>query len=479
MQKIKKSVEYFSKYLERDPEGEFSEEAEDLLEMLTMIKDANNNLDDEELERIYAIEEEAITHLEKREYKEASEKFEQVVELLPNAVPARNNLSLAYYYMGETQKAIELAREVLGYESYNIHACCNIAIFYKKLGLENWVEKQVKEIKKLNSDNPEYLYKIADTLGCIERHEEAYKAYKRLISAESDNNLYLHYAAVAAFNAGKYNDSIRYWRKLQELDKQNLLSEYYISLVQKISAKAEQGMVKLILPYSYQLPKEEIGRRIARAHDFIEGSFEECRAMFACKEDEDALYYAMLFDKPVLRKLIFNKIKKGLLLEGENIIRKLLLVPDVEDEIKIEAVFLLDIIGAAQPYAVDFAGEVLEITADPLSIDVYAVNVEWEDIIKEAQKNMKGLYKGAYKRAVENLWMDYIKYQYPDIPKTENIGAWAAALEYVYCRLCDIKTTQKDIAGKYGVSAGSLKDKYNSILESATNRADYIAQQKK
>jgi tetratricopeptide (TPR) repeat protein len=100
LQKIKKSVEYFSIYLEKDPEGEFAEEAEELLEMLTMIKDANNNLDDEELEKIYKIEEEAINHLEKREYDKAAQKFENVVQMLPNAVPARNNLSLAYYYLG-------------------------------------------------------------------------------------------------------------------------------------------------------------------------------------------------------------------------------------------------------------------------------------------------------------------------------------------------------------------------------------------
>ncbi|HRU42788.1 MAG TPA: hypothetical protein P5021_12445, partial [Candidatus Diapherotrites archaeon] len=47
LQKIKKSSEYFSIYLEKDPGGEFAEEAEELLEMLTMIKDANNNMDDE------------------------------------------------------------------------------------------------------------------------------------------------------------------------------------------------------------------------------------------------------------------------------------------------------------------------------------------------------------------------------------------------------------------------------------------------
>ncbi len=465
LQKIKKSVEYFSKYLEKDPEGEFSEEAEDLLEMLNMIKDANNNLDDEELEKIYKIEEEAIEHLEKRQYKTAVEKFEQVVALLPNAVPARNNLSLAYYYMGDFQKALEIAREVIGYEPYNIHANCNLAIFYNKLELTNWMEKQAKTIKKLETENPEYLYKIADTLGSLGKHEEAYKAFKKLLSVEADNAVYIHYTAIAAYNSGKFNDSIRYWRKILELDNGSMLPDYYIKLA--------QGEVHEILPYLYQLPKEEINKRLIITQRFIEDSKEQAKKLLAEKSGQDAILYGLCFDTLLLRKLAFEKIKRELLTEGQGILRKLLLMPDIEDEIKIETVFLLDVIGAQPPYTVSFSGETMEITADPLSIDIYAVNPEWEDILKKAHKLMKGNYKGAYKRAVENTWMSFIKYLYPNIPNTDHVDSWAAALEYVYCRLNNMKTTQEEIAAKYEVKAASLRNKYRLILDSVTKRADY------
>lgn len=473
IQKIKKSVEYFSKYLEKDPDGEFSEEAEDLLEMLTMIKDANNNLDDDELERIYQVEEEAINHLEKREYNIAVEKFEIVVNLLPNAVPARNNLSLAYYYMGETQKAIDVAREVLSYEQYNIHANCNIAIFYNKLDLKNWVVKQINRIKKLNTENPEYLFKIADTLGCLEKHNEAYKMYKRLLLLEPQNTIYYHYSAVAAYNSGKWSDSIKYWRKLAELDKQNLISDYYINLAQSALNKEEMKEENQILSYLYQLPKPEVSRRLARAQIFIEGSRETSLKVLSEKKGEESVYFSMCFDSLLAGKLIFKKIKKELLVESQNILRKLILRSEIEDEIKIEAVFLLDIIGAPQPYAINFDGEMLEITADPFSIDIYATNEEWEDIVRKAQSAMKGLYKGPYKRFVEKLWMNLIKYLYPDIPKMNNIDGWAAALEYVYCKLHHIKTSQEAIAVKYEVSIGSIREKYKIILDSVENRADY------
>lgn len=465
LQKIKKSVEYFSKYLEMDPEGEFAEEAEDLLEMLNMIKDANNNLDDEELEKIYKIEEEAIGHLENRQYESAVEKFEQVVTLLPNAVPARNNLSLAYYYMGDFQKALEIAREVIGYEPYNVHANCNLAIFYNKLELDNWMEKQIKIIKKLETENPEYLYKIADTLGSLGKHEEAYKVFKKLLGIEPGNVVYIHYTAVAAYNSGKFNDSIRYWRKISELDGQSLLPDYYIKLA--------QGEVHQSLPYLYQLPKEEINKRLIVTQRFIEDSKEQAQKLLMQKEGRDAILYGLCFDPLLIRKLAFEKIKRELLIESQSILRSFLLMPDIEDDAKIEAVFLLDIIGAQPPYSVSFSGEIMEINADPLSIDIYAVNPEWEDILKKAHKLMKGQYKGAYKRAVENTWMSFIKYLYPNIPNTDHVDSWAAALEYVYCRLNNIKATQEEIAAKYEVKASSLRNKYRLILDSVTKRADY------
>lgn len=472
MQKIKKSVEYFVKYLEKDPEGEFSEEAEDLLEMLNMIKDANNNLDDDELEKIYKLEEEAINDLEVRDYKNAAQKFESVVTLLPNAVPARNNLSLAYYYLGETQKAIELAREVLNYEPYNIHANCNIAIFYKKMNLSNWVEKQIKCIKKLNTENPEYLYKIADTLGSLDKHEEAYKVYKKLLPLEPDNKLYTHYAAVAAYNTGRYNEGIKYWNKLYQLDKQNLITEFYINLAQQAMRKETSEEDNQYLPYVYQLPKEEINTRLLYTQAFVEGDRDNALKPLNDKKSEDAIYFSICFDRLMMRKLVFEKIRKELLLEGQELLKRLLLVSEIEDEVKIEGVFLLDIIGASPPFTVNFGGEILEITADPLSIDLYAVNGEWENIIKKAQQTMKGQYKGAYKRAVENIWMNFIKYFYPNIPKTHNADSWAAALEYVYCKLNNLKTTQEEIAEKYQVSVSGIRSKYKVILDSATNRAD-------
>ncbi len=461
MQKIKKSVEFFKLYLEKDPDGEFSEEAEELLEMLTMIKDANNNLDDEELEKIYSIEEEAIHHLEKREYEKAAQKFEAVVEMLPNAIPARNNLALAYYYLGSFEKAVELAREVLTYEEGNVHANCNLAIFYNKMGVSSWVEKQLRIIKKLQTDNEDYLYKIADTLGSLGKHAEAYKAYKKVLTISPDNTLYTHYAAIAAYNCKRFKESIRLWESLSKLDNGDGIASYYIEAALK-AAENEEGAVNLA--YIYQLPRDEIKNRLDFIYKFIELPGSACREMIQGNDKAlEILYFGINFDKCFLRKLIFNKLKNERLLETEPVLRKFIMQRDVENHVKMESIFLLNTIGAKEPYTVDFDGEIKNVSIDPLSFPEAEWKEDWEQVKRKALSMMKSCYSRPYKKIVEDIWYEFIKSTYPDVPETQETDTWAAALEYTYAALMGVGPGFADIAEKYAIPVSNLEEKYVRI----------------
>ncbi|HWR61525.1 MAG TPA: tetratricopeptide repeat protein [Clostridia bacterium] len=478
MQKIKKSYEYFSLYLEKDPEGEFSEEAEELMEMLTMIKDANNNLDDEELEKIYKIEEEAIDHLEKREYEKATQKFETVVELLPNAVPARNNLSLAYYYLGFIDKAIELAREVLVYEETNVHANCNLAIFYNKQASDSWVEKQLRIIGKIHTDNEEYLYKIGDTYGSLGRHADAYKTFKKLLSIDPDNPMYVHFTAVAAYNNGKYKESIRLWEKLSGLDKENTLSGYFSGVAER---QMENGTEeeKSYFSYIYQLPREEIKNRLDIIYRFIEMEGERCRKELAGnKHMADIIYYGMNYDKYFLRKLIFNKIKNSGLSELESVIRRFMLRDDVENYIKMESVFLLNSIGAKEPYTVNFDGETKNVTIDSLDFPESEWKSQWSQVKQKAISMMKGCYKRPYKKIVEDIWYEFIKSTFPEVPEIDDVSIWAAALEYTYCRLCNAEASGLLLAQKYNIISDLLFEKAEIINNAIKSKFQWTKEKK-
>jgi len=471
MQKIKKSAEYFSLYLEKDPDGEFSEEAEELLEMLTMIKDANNNMDDEELEKIYKLEEEAIDHLEKREYEKATQKFEKVVHMLPNAIPARNNLSLAYYYLGSLDKAIELAREVITYEETNVHANCNLAIFYNKQGTTSWVKKQIRIISKIHTDNEDYLYKIGDTYGSLGKHADAYRVFKRLLSIDSGNPMYVHFAAVASYNIKKYKESIKLWEKLFKIDDENMISDYYIEVALRHLDGESENMP---FPYVYQLPKEEIKNRLDFIHKFIEMQADECKAEFESnKHVVDMIYFGVNFDKYFLRKLIFNKIKNDKLFEAEPAIRKFMLRDDVENYIKMESVFLLNSIGAKEPYTVNFDGKIKNVSIDSLDFPESEWKKEWDEVKRKAISMMQSCYKRPYKKIIEDIWYEFVKSTFPEVPEIDDVNVWAAALEYTYCRLCNVEASEQQFEEKYSIMSGLMRKKVEVINNAIKSKFQY------
>ncbi|MDD2481603.1 MAG: hypothetical protein PHC44_04475 [Lutispora sp.] len=468
LQKIKKSLEYFEKYLSLSPYGEFAEESEHLVEMLSMIIDANNNLDDEELEKIYKLEEDAIKFMERRDYEKALKNLEEVVSKLPNAVPAKNNLSLTNYYLNKIDVAIDMAKEVLSYEENNVHANCNLAIYYNKLGINNLLERQIRIIKKLYPENEDYAYKIADTLGCLNKYKEAYEAYKKLLRLNGENPQYIHLVAVASYNCKKFKEAAVLWEKLKKVDNENFLADYYYNLAVQTQ---DNAMEFKYLPYFYQLPKEEIGRRIDKIYEFLSLDKDKSRELLINDNSiKDIIYFAISFDKSVLKKMVFNKIKKENLIELEDLIRKYILRHDVDKNIKIEGVFLLNKIGAPKPYHVLLDGEVKEISIEPDGFLEDEWKKEWEEVKNKTLKMMKNCYKTPYKKIVEDIWYDFIKSSYPEVPSIGKTEIWSAALEFAYCKFTCKDVTQQQLADKYNVSKSSISEKSRIIFSYIRNK---------
>ncbi|MFA7572266.1 MAG: hypothetical protein WCY24_00955, partial [Lutispora sp.] len=466
--KIKKSLEYFEKYLSLSPYGEFAEESEHLVEMLSMIIDANNNLDDEELEKIYKLEEDAIKFMERRDYEKALKNLEEVVSKLPNAVPAKNNLSLTNYYLNKIDVAIDMAKEVLSYEENNVHANCNLAIYYNKLGINNLLERQIRIIKKLYPENEDYAYKIADTLGCLNKYKEAYEAYKKLLRLNGENPQYIHLVAVASYNCKKFKEAAVLWEKLKKVDNENFLADYYYNLAVQTQ---DNAMEFKYLPYFYQLPKEEIGRRIDKIYEFLSLDKDKSRELLINDNSiKDIIYFAISFDKSVLKKMVFNKIKKENLIELEDLIRKYILRHDVDKNIKIEGVFLLNKIGAPKPYHVLLDGEVKEISIEPDGFLEDEWKKEWEEVKNKTLKMMKNCYKTPYKKIVEDIWYDFIKSSYPEVPSIGKTEIWSAALEFAYCKFTCKDVTQQQLADKYNVSKSSISEKSRIIFSYIRNK---------
>jgi len=149
---FKKSREYFEKYIYYDPDGQFVDEAYDILYYL-QIYDAEFNFKRSRIISKLILQGKKL--LDEGLYKKACLKLEKAVEIDPEMIVPRNYLALSCYLSGEVERAICLARSVLKLEADNAVAHCNLALFFAGKGCMDLYYRQLKILSKIKIKNKE------------------------------------------------------------------------------------------------------------------------------------------------------------------------------------------------------------------------------------------------------------------------------------------------------------------------------------
>ncbi len=83
-------------------------------------------------ERIDALFKEGVKYLKKGDYFEAFSDFKAILLIDKNNIKAMNNLAIAYYNLGKTEKALKLFKEILNKDPTNESARENIEIIMEE-----------------------------------------------------------------------------------------------------------------------------------------------------------------------------------------------------------------------------------------------------------------------------------------------------------------------------------------------------------
>lgn len=218
MGKNAEAKEYVKLYLKYVPNGEYTNDAQDLLEIISLeaqdIKSTclfHDQIDyeDELIEK----QERSRRLLENGELEEATPLLEQMIVEYPSFWPAFNNLALAYFYQGKYSKAFDILNQVLAENPGNLHALCNLAVLHSHLGKD--VEPFLDLLKKVYPISVDHRYKLGVTLLILEQFELGYKWLKKLIhdSIQVESTFY-YWFSLAAYKVGKRNVAEKAWKRL-------------------------------------------------------------------------------------------------------------------------------------------------------------------------------------------------------------------------------------------------------------------------
>ncbi|MGL4522795.1 MAG: tetratricopeptide repeat protein [Bacilli bacterium] len=177
-------------YLDDQPEGEFAEDAEDLLFFIN--EEVGFDLDNEQ-ETLLELQEQSRQLLAEGNIPEAIELLEEMTEAFPEYWPAYNNLALTYFHIGDIQEAFSITEKVLTESTGNIHALCNLMVFYYSLGKKKEADATLETLKTVIPMGLEQTYKLATTLSCVGSHETAHKHFRRLMHQLPEKDATFHY----------------------------------------------------------------------------------------------------------------------------------------------------------------------------------------------------------------------------------------------------------------------------------------------
>ncbi len=223
-QHFDKAYEYLRRYLELEPEGEYSESARHILSTVN-------------LERALSIEEEGgnaqrlcnkgIDLINSGKLYSAINCFQRASEEEPDLIAPKNNLALSWFYVGKLDKAMDVCREVLKIEPDNVYANCNLAMFYYSQDDQINCRRQLSSLTRLASEDPDEVIKLGTTFGLLGYHRQALDRFRWLLDNGYDSSFeVLLLAGVAAWNNGLQQAATDLFARMNRLEPENPYGQY-------------------------------------------------------------------------------------------------------------------------------------------------------------------------------------------------------------------------------------------------------------
>lgn len=449
------------RYLETDADGIYLDEAEEIIDLLAY-----------ELDRPVAVRfvkcregmyehDDARRLLEEGRFVEAARVLEKIVRKHPDFLAARNNLALGYYYLGQFDKALETVNEVLGIDEGNLHALCNLAIFYQHLGESDKLAALMAELAKIYPFHPEYLFKLATTMGILGDHEAAYRLFSRLLKTggEEQDASFFHYLAVAAFNTGRYGEATKRWRQAEKADPRPEIARFFLDQMEEVREKG------VLLRYHYHLPFEE---------------------QFAFLQASGTALPDNLKRDPLVRSSFFWGLRHGdshtkLQViqtfaalgdsESESALRDFILNAEENEYLKRMAVFALRNMKAKGPIKVNMGSGDETLGDIPFAAALPKWEEKWQAVLELALTQMSDRYDMVQQYDLETLWVEFLTRINPAKPRIIKVESWAAALEYLTAKMHRRAISYEEVALRYGASPGTISRAAKKIDETCGLKA--------
>lgn len=455
MEQFEDAEEALIQYLEEDESGQYLIEAEEMMDLLHFELNRPPRLCNIRAREGLYEHDQARMMLEEGRFSEAVKLLEQLIEDQPDFMAARNNLGLAYYYMGLFEKSMDVINEVLEMDPGNLHALCNLAIFYQHEGRKSELQSLVEQLKKTYPFHQEHAFKLATTMGILGEHENAYYLFRRLLKDTEINYdpcLY-HYTAVAACNIGRFQEAYRLWSHAEKLDPGSEIPRFYLDQLRQLKSatgKKQSKKRKSMFSYHYHLPFEEQFRLWEKSGDGLPEHLKRDPLV------RSSFFWALRHGDQQTKLQVIQALGMIADHEVEEALRAFLLEPDESEYLKQVAIFVLRSMGVDEPLPAVLEGVAATVNGMMVSTRLPGWEDEWQAVLDTALQTMGKRYDMLQQHDLQTLWVEFLTRVYPSVPKIHKAEGWAAALEYLTAKMHRRSISYQEVAERYGTSVSTV-----------------------
>lgn len=177
------AAKYVTAYLEKEPDGDFSEEANSLLELIDIEEeeDDEDNWELEDEDDLLIYQETVFYHMEYMEWDEAIPLIEEMMTLFPEHKVARHDYTQALFFSGNEQAAIQMELDALKDDPNSLYSLTNLAVFHHQLNNKMEYEYYIQALLNVYPIHEQQKLRIAITLAKTGYYHEAYLRFRSLV----------------------------------------------------------------------------------------------------------------------------------------------------------------------------------------------------------------------------------------------------------------------------------------------------------
>ncbi|WP_234400663.1 tetratricopeptide repeat protein [Virgibacillus senegalensis] len=199
-------------YLDQAPEGEFRQEAEELLQFLDIVEEEEDwdGIDDE----LLIFQETAFYHLERREWDYALPLLNEMMTLFPEHVTAKHEYSFALFFSGDETEAVALEEKWLEQEPQSLFCLTNLAVFYHLTGETDKAVTHIEALLNVYPIHSQQKLRVAVTLARTGYYQQAVHRFKTLPKSSLQGHAsYYKWYSVAAYHTGHPSKALMLWEE--------------------------------------------------------------------------------------------------------------------------------------------------------------------------------------------------------------------------------------------------------------------------